>query len=394
MEFPERFSDLPEYAFPRLRRLLATASEPTRSVIDMSIGSPRHEMPDFLSQVISEHSARFQGYPPNEGGPEVLASICGWVKRRYGVELTEDRLLLLNGSREGLFNAAMALCPETKDGKQPRALIPNPFYQVYAAAAMAVGAVPHFVNATEASGHLPDYASLPEAVLREAAILYICSPANPQGACASQAYWAQLFELAERYDFRIFADECYADVYTTTQPVGALEVATELGIDPERLVAFHSLSKRSNLAGLRVGFAATGPEAIVKMRQLRSYAGSPIPYPLQRAAAAAWDDEGHVDASRALYAQKFALAAEILGDLPGVTIPEAGFFLWLPVPDGERAVVRLWEEQGLKLLPGSYLARDTETGNPGTPYIRAALVGPLDETTEGLTRLRAGLQSL
>jgi len=216
-------------------------------------------------------------------------------------------------------------------------------------------------------------------------VVYICSPANPQGATASLEYWSNLLRLADKHDFMIFADECYAEIYRGQPPVGILEAVRITGADPERVVAFHSLSKRSNLAGLRSGFAVSGPKNIARMKQLRTYAGAPLPLPLQMAAARAWSEEEHVEENRTLYVAKFEAAKAIL---PGMDIPDAGFFLWLPVDDGEQATLKLWAWTGVKVLPGAYLARDTPAGNPGTSFIRAALVGPLDETIDGLTRLR------
>jgi N-succinyldiaminopimelate aminotransferase len=241
------------------------------------------------------------------------------------------------------------------------------------------------------SGHLPDYAALDPALLDRVAIAYLCSPANPQGAVADRDYWRRLLELAEKHDFRIFADECYSEIWRGSPPPGILEVAAEMGADPERVLAFHSLSKRSNLPGLRSGFVAGGVESIRQIRRLRSYAGAPLPEPLQAVAAAAWADEAHVEENRALYQEKYAIADEILGDLPGYMAPQAGFFLWLPVEDGEAAALRLWREAGVRVLPGAYLARDGVGGNPGRGFVRAALVAPADETRAALTRLRACL---
>jgi N-succinyldiaminopimelate aminotransferase len=387
MVFPERFSNLPDYAFPRLRKLLEPYA-PGGEAIQMTIGEPRHPMPSFVGPVIAANLSGFNVYPPNDGTPELLAAIAGWVQRRYGVALTEDRLMVLNGTREGLFNACIALCPEMKGGRQPAVLMPNPFYQVYAVAALTVGAEPVYVPATAATGHLPDYAGLSTDLLDRVAIAYICSPANPQGAVASREYWSTLLALAEKHDFCIFADECYSEVYRDTPPVGILEVAAAMGADPERVLAFHSLSKRSNLPGLRSGFVAGGPESIARIRKLRAFAGAPLPLPLQRVAEAAWADEAHVAASRALYQEKFALADDIFGAMQGYQSPAGGFFLWLPVDDGEAATVKLWVETGVKVLPGGYLSRDAGGDNPGKGYIRVALVAPKDETQRGLIRLR------
>ncbi len=390
MGFPERFSNLPPYAWPRLRALL-DAHAPGGETVNMTIGEPKHPFPEWVGEVLASNLGGFGQYPVNEGAPAHLAAISGWLARRYGVEIGPDRVLTLNGTREGLYNAAMALCPETKDGKQPAVLCPNPFYQVYAVAAVSVGAEPVFVPATDETGHLPEYAALPQDVLDRTTLCYICSPANPQGAVAGRDYWAALIALAEKHDFQILADECYSEIYKGAPPPGILEVAAELGTDPERVVAFHSLSKRSNLPGLRSGFVAGGPETIRRMRQLRAYAGAPLPMPLQAVAARAWGDEAHVEENRALYAEKYALADRILGNVPGYRSPEAGFFLWLPVPDGEAAALKLWTETGVRVLPGAYLGRDAGAGNPGDGYIRVALVAPKDEVARGLTALRACL---
>ncbi len=385
MAFPERFSNLPEYAFPRLRKLL-DAHAPGGEPISMTIGEPRHPMPGFVGPILADHLQGFGVYPPNDGTPGLLAEIAGWIGRRYGVRLAENRLMALNGTREGLFNAAIALCPETKNGKRPVILMPNPFYQVYAVAALTVGAEPVYVPATAATGFLPDYAALPAEVLDRTAIAYICSPANPQGAVAGRDYLAGLLALAERHDFTVFSDECYSEVWREAPPPGLLDVGQ--AADPERVVVFNSLSKRSNLPGLRSGFVAAGPQSMARIRQLRAFAGAPMPLPLQKVAEAAWADEAHVDASRALYHQKFRTAAEVFAGVQGFQNPDGGFFLWLPVGDGEAAALRLWRETGVRVLPGAYLSRDTAQGNPGKDYIRVALVAPQEETQRGLTMLR------
>jgi aspartate/methionine/tyrosine aminotransferase len=387
MAFPERFSNLPDYAFPRLRRLL-DAHAPGGDPIAMTIGEPRHPMPDFVGPILQANLSGFALYPPNEGTPELLAAIAAWIARRYGVTLAEDRLMALNGTREGLFNAAIALCPEQKRGQRPVVLMPNPFYQVYAVAALTVGAEPVYVPATAATGFLPDYASLPKPILDRTALAYICSPANPQGAVASTDYLADLLALAERHDFTVLADECYSEIWRDAPPPGLLQVAAGQGADPERAVVFHSLSKRSNLPGLRSGFVAAGPASMARLRQLRSFAGAPLPLPLQRVAEAAWADETHVTASRALYQQKFALADRIFAGVQGYQAPGGGFFLWLPVEDGEAAALTLWQKTGVRVLPGAYLSRQVGGDNPGKGYIRVALVATPEETQRGLTALR------
>jgi aspartate/methionine/tyrosine aminotransferase len=345
-------------------------------------------MPDFVGPILAANLAGFGVYPPNDGTPELLAAIAGWVSRRYGVTLTEDRLMVLNGTREGLFNAAIALCPETKGGKKPVVLMPNPFYQVYAVAALTVGAEPVYVPATAATGFLPDYGSLPKDVLDRVALAYICSPANPQGAVASKDYLADLLTLAEKHDFTVLADECYSEIWRDTPPPGLLQVAASAGADPERAVVFHSLSKRSNLPGLRSGFVAAGPQSMLRLRQLRAFAGAPLPLPLQKVAEACWQDEAHVTASRAMYQEKFAAADRIFAGVQGYQPPGGGFFLWMPVDDGESAALKLWTKTGVRVLPGSYLSRDVGGENPGKCYIRVALVAPAEETQRGLTQLR------
>ncbi|WP_298259776.1 aminotransferase class I/II-fold pyridoxal phosphate-dependent enzyme [uncultured Litoreibacter sp.] len=386
MTFPERFSNLPPYAFPRLRSLLA-GLEPGGVPVDMTIGSPQHAFPEWISEIISKNAAGFGGYPPNDGAPELRAAIAAWIGRRYDVSVDfETQILALNGTREGLFNAAVALSPEEKNGK-PVVLMPNPFYQVYAVASLTAGAEPVYVPATFETGYLPDFAGLPEDVLNRTTVAYLCSPSNPQGAVATLEYWQDLLALADKYDFKIFADECYSEIYRTMAPTGALTASK--GHDPERVVLFNSLSKRSNLAGLRSGFAASGPENMKRLKALRAYAGAPLSLPLQRAAEQVWADEDHVEANRALYREKLDFSDTVFGDVAGYKSPEAGFFLWLPVKDGEEATKELWTSAGVKVLPGAYLGRDYMGSNPGTKYIRVALVAPMNELQPGLTRLKS-----
>jgi len=391
MVFPERFSNLPDYAFPRLRKLL-DAHGAGGPVIHMSIGEPRHPFPAWVGDVIATSLEGFGRYPPNDGTAELQTAIARWIARRYGVNVAPDRQVLpLNGTREGLFNACLALCPETKRSRKPVVLMPNPFYQVYAVAALAVGAEPVYVAVTAETGNLPDYAALPADLLDRVAIAYVCSPANPQGAVADAAWWDDLLALADKHDFRIFADECYSELYRDTPPPGALEAVERTGADPERVMVFHSLSKRSNLPGLRSGFAAGGEAGIAEMKQLRNYSGAPLPLPLQAVATKTWNDETHVEENRALYRAKYRIADEILGDAPGYTAPQAGFFLWLPVEDGEAAALKLWRETGVRVLPGAYLAREVDGVTPGADRIRVAMVAEQDEMRDGLTRLKACL---
>ena len=354
----------------------------------MTIGEPRHPIPDFVAPIMAANINDFAVYPPNDGTPELLGAICGWIKRRYDAQIAQDQLMVLNGTREGLYNACIALSPETKNGKQPIVLMPNPFYQVYAVAAVTVGAEPLYVPATAATGFLPDYAGLPSEILDRVTVAYICSPANPQGAVASADYWKSLLALAEKHDFTIFADECYSEIWRNTAPTGILEIAQATNADPERVFTFHSLSKRSNLPGLRSGFVAGGAKGIAQIRKLRSFAGAPLPLPIQKVSEAAWNDDAHVAASLALYHAKFDAADAIFAGLQGFKTPEGGFFLWLPVEDGEQAALKAWRETGVRVLPGAYLSRDANGENPGTGYIRVALVAPKEEMQRGLIQLR------
>jgi aspartate/methionine/tyrosine aminotransferase len=391
MDFPERFSNLPPYAFPRLRALLD--DHPAGGdVVHMTIGEPKHKFPTFVTDVLNDSLSGFNRYPANDGTPALLGAIADWLKRRYAVDVDPaTQVLTLNGTREGLFNAQIALSPERKNGKTPNVLVPNPFYQVYAVGAVTAGAKPVFVTADAGNNFLPDYASLSADVLDQTTIAFLCSPTNPQGAIASYEYWADLIRLAEKHDFKIFADECYSEIYRDAAPVGALQVAHEIGADPERVVIFHSLSKRSNLPGLRSGFAASGPKNITAMKQLRNYSGAPCPTPLQDVATAVWADEQHVIENRELYRAKYAAADEIFADVDGYSPPQAGFFLWLPVDNGEDAALKLWTHTGVRVLPGAYLSRGGEHGNPGEKYVRVALVADLEEAKRGMLTIRDSL---
>ena len=387
MNFPERFSNLPDYAFPRLRALLDDHA-PGGDILHMSIGEPKHAFPDFVRETLIAEMEGFNRYPNNNGTDDLLSAVADWNKARHDLSLNANEIMALNGTREGLFNAVLALCPETKSGAKPKVLIPNPFYQVYAIGTLTAAAEPVFVNAIKDTGYLPDFTSLDEQTLDQTAIAFICSPANPQGCVAGRDYYAALIKLAEKHDFYVFSDECYSEIYRNSPPVSALTVARDMGADPNRVVVFNSLSKRSNLPGLRSGFVASGPEAIANIRRLRAYAGAPPPGPLQEVAALVWRDEDHVIENRALYQEKFELADDVFAHIDAITLPDAGFFLWLPVENDEAAALKLWQKSGVRVLPGSYLSRDTETGNPGRGYIRVALVAPKSEIERGLVEIR------
>ena len=382
-----QFTALPVSPFTRLAKLL-DGVEPGLAPISMAVGEPQHAPPGFILPTIEKHLAEFGKYPPIIGPEPLRVAIATWLKRRYGAQIDAARHVLpLVGTREGLFSAAFVAVPDQKNNKQPAVLIPNPFYQCYAAAALSAGAEPIYVNATRETGFLPDFASVPRDVLARTAVVYICSPSNPEGAAADADYWRRLFALADEFDFTVFADECYAEIYTERPPIGALEIRSETSRSLDRLLAFHSLSKRSNLAGLRSGFVAGNAELIARFREFRNVAGPQLPLPLAAVSTVAWSDEAHVVANRALYGEKFKVAQAKLGNRFGFRIPAGSFFLWLDVGDGEAATMKLWREGGVRVLPGGYLSKETAAGNPGKNFIRVALVNEIETTREALDRI-------
>jgi aspartate/methionine/tyrosine aminotransferase len=281
------------------------------------------------------------------------------------------------------------LVPESKAGQRPIVAMPNPFYQVYAAGALACGAAPLYVPALEENGFLPDYAALPAALLARIAAVYVCSPSNPEGAVADTAWWNRLFALAERYDFIVLADECYADIYFDAPPACALTARFAQSNGFSRLLTFHSLSKRSGLPGLRSGMVAGCANLIAKFRAFRNVAGPQVPTPILAASAACWRNEAHVAANRAAYQEKMAAAERILGNR--MRRPGGGFFLWLKVADGEQAALDLWRQEGVRVLPGAYMGRGENQENPGFSYVRVALVSDLSTILTALERVRSFL---
>ncbi|MEZ5909226.1 MAG: aminotransferase class I/II-fold pyridoxal phosphate-dependent enzyme [Hyphomicrobiaceae bacterium] len=385
--------------FVKLRDLL-DGLQPGAAPIDMTIGEPKHAMPSFLMERISEAAADFGKYPPNAGSDDLRRAIADWLERRYRLDGRLDpmrHVIAIAGSREGLFSGIFPARERRRMVTRPAVLIPNPFYQVYAGAAISAGAEPVYLGATHNTGFLPDLDALesdPELLSRTIAF-YLCSPANPQGTVADKAYLARAIGLARRHGFMLFADECYSEVYTREPPPGALEVAAEMGEGFANVIVYNSLSKRSNLPGLRMGLAAGDPEFIALLSQFRAVTAPQVPLPVQHAAAAIWRDEAHVEASRALYRQKFDDADRILGGRFGYVRPGGGFFIWLDASrfgGGETATVTLWKRCGVKVLPGAYLTRGSGTdGNPGSAYIRVALVQDAPTTRQGLERIVATL---
>jgi len=381
--------------FVRLRDLLAELP-PGKPPISLAVGEPQHPIPAFVAPIVAAHVAEFGRYPMNKGLDEFADAVGKWLNRRYKLPRAVDaatEVLVLSGTREGLFLAGIA----AKNFVAPRAgrpavLIPNPFYAAYAAGAIAADCETVYLPATAATGFLPDLDTLDEALLARTVAFYLASPSNPQGAVASRAYLDRLTALARRFGFLILSDECYCEIYSERAPSGMLEAA---GAGFQNVVVFHSLSKRSNLPGLRIGFAAGDRKFLASFLELRNIAAPQVPTPLQHVAIAAYNDEAHVEENRRLYREKFDLADQIIGDRYNYRRPAGGFFLWLDVSaqgGSEIATQRLWREAGLRVVPGRYLAREQADGsNPGVNYIRVAMVQNNEITAEAMHRLVAVL---
>ena len=382
--------------FVRLHELLADI-KPGQNAINLSVGEPQHPIPPFVGPVLQAHLNDFGRYPANKGTEGFRRAAAAWLDRRYKLPRKVDpetEVIVLNGTREGLFLGAIAAkryVPQ-RAGK-PAILIPNPFYAAYAAGAGAAECEPVYLPATRDTGFLPDLDAIGEDLLARTVAFYIASPSNPQGAVADLGYLTRLVELARRFGFLLFADECYCEIYLNGRaPHGALEASAP---DFANVVVFHSLSKRSNLPGLRVGFAAGDRRFIARYIELRNIAAPQVPVPAQEVAIAAYGDESHVEKNRELYVAKFDLADQIIGNRYGYRRPAGGFFLWLDVSaqgGDEAATKKLWRDGGLRVIPGHYLARDGADGrNPGMGYIRVALVQDKETTAEALHRLVAVL---
>jgi len=381
--------------FVRLTELIA-GIEPGMPVINLSVGEPQHGVPAFVGPVLAAHLSDFGRYPANKGIEPFRKAVATWLGKHFKLPRPVDpetEVLVLNGTREGLFLAAIAATRwvAPREG-QPAVLIPNPFYAAYAAGALAAGCEPVYLPATRDSAFLPDLDALDEALLKRTVAFYLASPSNPQGAVASRDYLKRLASLAQRYGFLVFADECYGELYSEDAPAGMLESS---GPDFANVVVFHSLSKRSNLPGLRVGFAAGDKSFLAAFLELRNVAAPQVPVPAQYVAVAAYEDEAHVEENRKLYTAKFDLADQIIGDRYGYERPAGGFFLWLDVSKyggSEIVTKRLWQEAGVRVVPGRYLAREQADGsNPGADFIRVAMVQDKAATAEALHRLVAVL---
>ncbi len=377
--------------FVQLRELI-DPFPPGMPAISLAVGEPQHPIPSFVGPVIAAHIAEFGRYPANKGLDEFGKAVAQWLGRRFTLERPLDPLnevLVLNGTREGLFLAALAAKNWVTPRKgTPAILIPNPFYAAYAAGAIGADCEPVYLPTTRETGFLPDLDTLSDELLARTVAFYIASPANPQGAVADLDYLVRLTALARKFGFMIFSDECYCEIYFEHAPHGMLEAA---GADFANVAVFHSLSKRSSLPGLRIGFAAGDRSYMQAYLELRNVAAPMVPTPMQHVAIAAYNDEKHVEENRRLYREKFDLADQIIGDRYGYKRPAGGFFLWLDVSaqgGSEAAALKLWREGGLRVVPGRYLAREQADGsNPGADYIRVAMVQNNETTAEALHRL-------
>jgi N-succinyldiaminopimelate aminotransferase len=377
--------------FARTAELLAPY-KPGKPLITLSLGEPQHPVPGFVGPVLAQHIGDFGRYPLAKGIEPFRQSAASWLSKRFELPRPVDpetEVLVLNGSREGLFFAALTAVRYVGGRRgRPAILMPNPFYPAYGAGARAADCEQIYLPTTVANGFLPDLDTLDEATLARTVAIYIASPANPQGSVATADYFKRLKQLADRFGFIILSDECYSEIYTRQAPGSALESA---GPDFANVVVFQSLSKRSNLPGMRVGFAAGDAKFLSAFHELRNVAAPQVPVPLQYVAAAAYGDEAHVEANRELYRTKFDLADQILANRYGYRRPAGGFCVWLDVSahgGDEAATVKLYKEAGVRVIPGGYLARRQDDGfNPGAGYIRLALVSDSDTTAEALHRL-------
>jgi len=394
-------NQLHPYPFEKLAALKAAVSAPTQlNDIMLSIGEPKHEPPAFVLETLVKNLGKLSNYPTTKGLPELREAIANWATKRFllnsGTFTADKHVLPVNGTREALFAFAQAIVDRSKPN--PLIVSPNPFYQIYEGAAILSGAAPYFLNCTPDNHFIPDFAAVPASVWERCQLLFICSPGNPTGAVMSSAQLKQLIALADQYDFVIASDECYSELYFDEQhpPAGLLQTCAELGRnDFARCVVFHSLSKRSNLPGLRSGFVGGDAKILEKFLLYRTYHGCAMPVPTQLASVAAWQDESHVVDNREAYRQKFDAVLEILDGVLEVKKPDASFYLWPKTPiKGEDFAQQLFAQQKVTVLPGSYLAREADGINPGENYVRLALVAPLAECIEAAKRIKAFVQSL
>jgi N-succinyldiaminopimelate aminotransferase len=382
---------LQPYPFQKLAALFRdVAPNPDYRAISLHIGEPKHATPQFIKDTLAVNLAGLANYPTTAGSDALRASIAGWLQRRYGLPALDikTQVLPVNGSREALFAFAQAVIDRERGN--PAVICPNPFYQIYEGAALLAGAAPHFLNTLPEDRYALNFDQLSADVWQRTQLIYVCSPGNPTGRVMPLDEWRALFELSDRYGFIIASDECYSEIYFgDDQPIGALQAAQQIGRgDYRNLVVFSSLSKRSNVPGMRSGFVAGDAGALERFARYRTYHGCAMNPAIQAASVAAWDDEAHVAENRRLYAEKFARVAEILKPVLPVAQPDAGFYLWVRTPGSDTAFAQaLYRDYNVSVLPGSFLAREACGVNPGKDFVRIALVAGLDETVEAAQRI-------
>ncbi len=393
----DRLDDLLESPFVRLAALLDPVTPSSNDApILLSIGEPKLPAPPMIAEKVASEAADWNRYAPADGTADLRLAMHGYLNRRYDLPdgfIDRDRNILPSpGSRQPLFLSALVSVPTAKNGEKPAVLMPNPLYHAYYGAAVAAGGEPVPLTAGAETGFLPDLEALDPALLRRTALMYLCTPSNPQGASADAAYFERALELARAHGFVLAVDECYAEIYTAAPPMGGLEAAAAGG-SLDNLLVFHSLSKRSSAAGMRGGLIAGDPAIVAAMLKMINYGGVQMPLPVQAAAAALWQDDAHVAEVRDVYRRNFEIAQRHLGHLPGFAIPAGGFFLWLDVSrtvagDGESACRLLWEKAAIKSVPGAYISLPDAAGqNPGTDYLRLALVYDEKTTDAALARV-------
>lgn len=388
------------YPFEKLAELLADSRpDESKSPIKWSIGEPAHASPEFVKEALRNSLDGLSKYPVTIGSLELRTAIANWLTTRFALPAgsldPEKNVLPVSGTREALFSFAQSVVNAAADAL---ILMPNPFYQIYEGAAFLADCDPFFLNLTSENGFQPNFKAVDPSVWMRCQLLYVCSPSNPTGACLSMEKWHELLAIAEKHDFVIASDECYSEIYfdETKPPVGLLEAANDYGLsDFKGCVVFHSLSKRSNLPGLRSGFVAGDAKILDKYRLYRTYHGCALPPPTQVASTVAWQDEEHVRENRQLYRAKFDAVLDILQPVMDVQKPQAGFYLWPHVPiDDKLFARRLYAEENLVVLPGSYISRVNEGVNPGAQRVRMALVAPFDECVEGAKRMASLMKRL
>ncbi len=392
-------NSLHPYPFEKLAQLKQGITPPTdKSPITLSIGEPAHATPQFIKDVLVENLNALSNYPTTKGIPKLREAIANWLENRFACEVNpETQVLPVNGTREALFSFAQCVI-DSELPEKPIVVMPNPFYQIYEGAALLAGAEPYFLNTTAETHYLPDFASVPENIWQDCQLLYICSPANPSGSVMSEADFETVLILAEKYNFVIASDECYSELYDdeANPPVGLLQVAYKTGNrDFKRCVVFHSLSKRSNCAGLRSGFVAGDAKILRNYFNYRTYHGCAMSLPTQYASIAAWQDETHVVENRRLYREKFAAVVAILKDVCEIQKPPASFYIWLKTEISDTDFAQqLFAQENVTVLPGSFLSREFAGVNPAVNHVRIALVAPISECIEAAQRIKNFINNL